>query len=75
MLNLRIELENLFVGLDLYRFGVEHSDHEVVFSNVTAGALVLVVLILKEGIVTLAVASSHLNLSNSSPVSHMADHA
>ena len=34
----------------------------------------VVIFVLQEGIVTLAISSSHLHLSNSSTVGHVADH-
>jgi hypothetical protein len=75
LLYLRVQLEDLLIGFHFNRLGIKHPSHELFIGHVLDWVLGVVVLILKEGIVTLAVASSHLNLSHSSTISHVANHA
>ena len=74
-LNLWVQLVNLLDGLVIKRLRIEHPAHEFLVGYVLDRVLGIVVFILEEGIVSLAIATSHFNSADSCAISHMADHA
>lgn len=72
--DLGCHLVDLFEGLIVDGLGVQNVSDEAFICCKMDWISILIVLILKESIVSLAVSSCHLNFSDSSTVSHMTDH-
>ena len=73
-LNVRIELEDLLESLMIYSPRVQDVSDEALIAGELNRVSVIVIFILKESIVTLSITSSHLNLSDSGAICHMANH-
>jgi len=73
--NLGCQLVDLLEGLIVDSLRVQNVSDEAFICSEMDWISILIVLILKESIVSLAVSSCHLNFSDSSTVSHMTDHA
>ncbi len=74
VLDVWVKLEELLEGFIFYLWMIEHATHKLFVLDQMHWVVLVVVNVFKEGVVTLAVTSCHLNLSNSSSIGHIAHH-
>ena len=72
--NLGCQLVDLLEGLIVNGLGVQDVSNEALISTKMGWISIVIIFILKESIVSLAVASCHLNSSHSCSISHIANH-